>query len=147
MQRSLLFVLLGAIFGFVLSRAGATSYDYYASLFLFSDLQLMWVIAAGAGTGAIGIAIVRRLHIRPLIGGEIIDPKGKPMHAGVVPGALMLGLGWGLAGACPGTVLTMLGEGKIGALATIVGIWAGTLIYGRFDGRRPIRTTPRGHGG
>ena len=31
------FLALGALFGFLLSRAGATTYDFYAQLFLFQD--------------------------------------------------------------------------------------------------------------
>lgn len=141
------FLGLGALFGFFLSRAGATTYDYYASLFLFKDLQLMWVIAAGALTGGVCIAILRKLRVRPLLGGEPIDPKGKPMSRGVVPGALLLGVGWGLAGACPGTVITMVGEGKLPAIATIAGISLGTWLFGVVDARRPVRPEPAGHGG
>ena len=39
------FLLFGAGFGFLLSRAGATTYDFYAKLFLFEDFQLLWIIA------------------------------------------------------------------------------------------------------
>ena len=49
------FVLMGALFGFLLSRAGATTYDFYAKLFLFEDLQLMWVIAAAAAVGIVDV--------------------------------------------------------------------------------------------
>ena len=129
-----LFLPFGALFGFVLSRAGATSYDYYAGLFLFSDLQLLWVIAAGAATGAVGIAIMKKLKARAMLTGELISFVGKPFTTRLIPGSLVLGLGWGLAGACPGTVLAMLGEGKLNALFTIGGVLLGTWIYGLFDG-------------
>ncbi len=128
-----LFLPFGAIFGFVLSRAGATTYDYYAGLFLFSDLQLLWVIAAGAATGAVGIAVMKTRKARALLTGETISFVGKPFQRQLIPGSLLLGLGWGLAGACPGTVLAMLGEGKLNALFTIAGILLGTWLYGLFD--------------
>ena len=128
------FLPFGALFGFVLSRAGATTYDYYAGLFLFSDLQLLWVIAAGAATGAVGIAVMKKLKTRALLTGDEISFAGKPFRKALIPGSLLLGLGWGLAGACPGTVLAMLGEGKLNALFTIGGILLGTWIYGLFDG-------------
>lgn len=131
-----LFLPFGALFGFILSRAGATSYDFYAGLFLFTDLQLLWVIAAGAATGAVGIALMKRLNTRAILTGEVISFKGKPYQKSLIPGSLLLGLGWGLAGACPGTVMAMLGEGKLNALFTIGGILLGTWIYGLFDGRR-----------
>ena len=49
------FILFGALFGFLLSRAGATTYDFYANLFLFKDLQLMGVMATAAAVGFAGI--------------------------------------------------------------------------------------------
>jgi len=65
-----------------------------------------------------------------IIEGEKLQLKGKPYKTALIPGSLIFGLGWGLAGACPGTVLVMLGEGKLGAIFTIVGIILGTYIFG-----------------
>ena len=133
------FLVLGIVFGLLLSRAGATTYEYYASLFLFTNLQLMWVIGAGAVTGGIVIALMRRAKLRVLLTGAPIEPEAKPMRRELLGGSLLLGLGWGLAGACPGTVLVMAGEGKVTALSTIGGIWLGTWAYGLLDRRRILR--------
>lgn len=124
------FLPFGALFGFILSRAGATTYDFYAGLFLFEDLQLFWVIAAGAATGAVGVALLKVTGAKALLTGAPMDFRGKPFRPSLVPGSLLLGLGWGLAGACPGTVLAMLGEGKLNALFTIGGILLGTWLFG-----------------
>ena len=131
-----LFLPLGILFGFILSRAGATTYDFYAGLFLFRDLQLLWVIAVAASVGAVGVALLKIAGARALLGGATLSFRGKPYTRSLVPGSLLFGLGWGLAGACPGTVLVMLGEGKLGALFTIVGIVAGTYLYGVVHSRR-----------
>ena len=134
---SVAFLPFGMVFGFVLSRAGATTYDYYAGLFLFSDLQLLWVIAAGAATGAVGILLMKRLRARALLTGEVITFKGKPYKKSLIPGSLLLGLGWGLAGACPGTLLAMLGEGKANSLFTLGGVLFGTWLYGALQPTAP----------
>ncbi len=128
------FLALGAAFGFILSRAGATTYDYYAKLFLFQDLQLMWVIATAAAVGAVGVAVLKKLGAKTLVGGEAISFQGKPWKKGLVAGSLMFGAGWGLAGACPGTALAMLGEGKLMAGFSIAGILLGTYLYGALHG-------------
>lgn len=130
------FLALGALFGVLLSRAGATHYDAYAGLFLFRDLQLLWVIAVGAATGAVAIAALQRARARVLLTGEPLAPVRKPMRRGLFAGAVLLGLGWGLAGACPGTVLVMVGEGKVQALWTVAGIGLGTWLYGLVEARR-----------
>ncbi len=124
------FLLFGAAFGFILSRAGATTYDFYAKLFLFENLQLLWVIATAAAVGAIGVAILKKLQTRDVFNGQSISFKGKPYKSSLVPGSLLFGMGWGLAGACPGTALAMMGEGKLGAIFTLAGIFLGTYLYG-----------------
>jgi len=135
------FLPLGGVFGFLLSRAGATTYDYYAKLFLFEDLQLVWVIGTAVAVGIPGIALLKRARARALLTGEIIELRGKPMTRELPAGALMLGAGWGLSAACPGTVLTMLGEGKVAALFTVLGIVLGTYAYGAWsDTKRGARS-------
>lgn len=128
------FLLMGAVFGFILSRAGATTYDYYAKLFLFEDLQLMWVIGTAAAVGAVGVMIMKKLGAKTLVGGEPIAFEGKPWKKSLVAGSLLFGAGWGLAGACPGTALAMLGEGKLMAGFSIAGILLGTYLYGVLHG-------------
>lgn len=136
-----LFLPLGAVFGFLLSRAGATTYDYYAELFLFRDLQLMWVIGCAVLVGAPLLAMLERYRVRSVFDGAPIQLLRKPFKRGLVVGSLMLGVGWGLSAACPGTVLAMLGEGKLSAGCTALGIVLGTWFYGVWhDRQRTART-------
>lgn len=128
------FLLFGAVFGFLVSRAGATTFDFYAKLFLFQDLQLLWVIGSAVLVGVAGVAILKASGARALLTGEALVYEVKPMRKGVLPGALIFGVGWGLAGACPGTAPAMLGEGKLAAGFTILGILLGTYLYGLFQG-------------
>lgn len=130
--KRIVFILLGGTFGFLLSRAGATSYDFYPGLFLFTDLQLLWVIAVAAGVGVIGNLLIKLLKAKSIIGKQLIQPEKKPYKKTLIPGSLLFGIGWGLAGACPGTALAMLGEGKLGSLFTIAGFLLGTYLYGVF---------------
>jgi uncharacterized membrane protein YedE/YeeE len=132
----LLFLLFGTLFGFLLSRAGATTFDFHAQLFRFDDLRLLWVIASAVGTGVAGILIMKWRRVRSWLDGEPLRFDGKPMRRQLVAGALMLGIGWGLTGSCPGTAPVMLGEGKLAALLTVVGIVLGTYAYGALTGRR-----------
>lgn len=128
-MNKLIYTFFGVIFGFFLSRAGATTYDYYAGLFLFIDLQLMWVIASAALTGMVGMTILKRVR-KTALNGTPLTFTGKPHQPGLIPGSLLLGMGWGMAGACPGTVLAMAGEGKLAAIFTIIGIMLGTYLFG-----------------
>jgi uncharacterized membrane protein YedE/YeeE len=129
------FLLFGAAFGFILSRAGATTYDFYAKLFLFENLKLLWVIATAATVGALGVALLKAMKARSIFEGQPIAFIGKTYQSSLVPGALLFGMGWGLAGACPGTALVMLGEGKLGVLFTLAGIVLGTYLHGLQQGK------------
>lgn len=124
------FLLFGALFGFIMSRAGATTFDFYAKLFLFENLQLMFVIGSAVVVGVIGMQILKRFRVVALSTGEALSFKSKPMRKGIVIGALMFGLGWGVTGACPGSAPVMIGEGKLLPIFTMIGIGLGTYLFG-----------------
>ncbi|MFN9569095.1 MAG: DUF6691 family protein, partial [Cyanobacteriota bacterium] len=44
----------------------------------------------------------------------------KPFHPGLIPGAVIFGVGWGLSGVCPGAGLASLGLGNWPMLLAIV---------------------------
>lgn len=126
----LVYLAFGAIFGFLISRGGATTFDFHAKLFLFKDFQLLWVMIGAILAGIIVIQVLKRLSIKSVFGSEALNFASKPMKRFLVPGALMLGVGWGMTGSCPGTAPTMLGEGKLATIFTLLGILAGTFVVG-----------------
>jgi uncharacterized membrane protein YedE/YeeE len=123
-------LLLGVVFGLLLSLGGATTYDYHAQLFLFEDLRLMMIIGGAVATAGVGIWLLKKFNLRALHGAQPIEFTGKPFKPGLMLGAVLFGIGWGMSAACPGTVPAMLGEGKLAAVFTIVGILLGTWAYG-----------------
>jgi hypothetical protein len=125
----LLYIVWGALFGFLLHQARVTDYDAILGLFLFRDFHLMGVIGTAIATAAIGLAVVRR-RARSSPSGEPSEIRPKPIHGGMVAGSLVFGIGWALCGACPGTALAQVGEGKLTALITLAGLLLGTLAYG-----------------
>jgi uncharacterized membrane protein YedE/YeeE len=142
-------LLIGIGFGFLLSRAGATHFDYYAQLFLFQNLQLLWVILTAVAIGVPGIILLKKTQTNSLLTGGPIQFEDRKMQKGLVTGALIFGVGWGLTGSCPGSVLAMIGEGKMAVMPTFIGMLAGTYFYAWFKSRRvniagsQIATSPR----
>lgn len=124
------FLFFGALFGFLMSRAGGTTQDFYAQLFLFENLQLIWVIGAAVTVGIIGMTLLKQLGSFDIINNQPLSFERKPMREGLAIGAILFGVGWGLTGACPGSVPAMLGEGKLMAAFTLLGILLGTYLYG-----------------
>lgn len=129
-------LLVGVLFGFLLSRAGATHFDFYAQLFLFENLQLLWVILTAIVVGVPGVLLLQKFRVKTLVGGEPILFEDRPWRKGLVLGALFFGIGWGLTGSCPGSLPAMLGEGKLVVLPGMLGLLAGTYGYGWFVSRK-----------
>ncbi len=122
--------LTGIAFGFLMSRAGATTFDYHAKMFLFEDFQLMIVICLAIVVAMVGVVLLKRSHVRAVATGAEIDFVKKPYQKGLIAGALLFGIGWGMTASCPGTVPAMIGEGKVTGIFALIGILIGTMAYG-----------------
>lgn len=123
-----LYVVLGTVFGFVLSRSGASDYNYIQGMFLFQELQLYGIIGTAVVITAPGVWLIRRRGRTAL--GRPIQIGGRPLHRGNVLGGLLFGVGWSLTGMCPGPILVNIGEGKIYALAALAGALTGAALFG-----------------
>lgn len=127
------FILLGTIFGFVLSRSGAADYNYIQRMFLFEDFQLYGILATGVFLTAPGLWLIKRRGRTAL--GHALQIETKSLHSGNIVGGLLFGVGWSMAGMCPGPIFVNIGEGKIYALAALAGALAGTGLFGAIYAR------------
>jgi uncharacterized membrane protein YedE/YeeE len=123
-----LYVVLGTVFGFVLSRSGAADYDFIQGMFLFQRFQLYGIIGTAVVLTAPGIWLIKRRGRTAL--GRPIDIELKPLNRGSVAGAVLFGIGWSIAGMCPGPILVNVGEGKVYALAALAGALIGAGAFG-----------------
>ena len=132
-------IALGALFGFILSRAGATDYDAISGMFGLRDFHLFGVMGIAIVVSAAGFSVARRRRARALNGELLLLPK-KPMTRGLAAGALLFGVGWGISGTCPGTALAQIGEGRLAGLVTFTGILLGAWLQ-HWQERRPKERT------
>jgi uncharacterized membrane protein YedE/YeeE len=119
------FGLFGLLLGVGLSFMGFTDFDEVNKMFRLADPRLLLTFAAGVALTGLAFAVVTRGKTVPL----------RPVHRGTVAGGLLFGAGWAVTGVCPGVVMVQLGEGKVLAVATLVGIGAGTWLYPRVHRR------------
>jgi uncharacterized membrane protein YedE/YeeE len=135
----ILYVVLGTVFGFILSRSGAADYDYIQGMFLFERFQLYGIIGTAVVLTAPALWLIRRRG--RTVTGAPLRIEGKLLHRGNVVGGLLFGVGWSIAGMCPGPILVNIGEGKLYAVAALAGAITGTAIFGRVYGflQRPLR--------
>jgi uncharacterized protein len=132
------YLAFGALFGFILSRAGATSYDAVSGMFRLTDLHLFGVIGTAVLLNALTFQAIRKLRLRSLRG-EPIALGEKPLPRGLALGALLFGAGWAIAGTCPGTALAQIGEGRLAGLVTVLGIVLGVWLA---SGRTTAQAAP-----
>jgi hypothetical protein len=137
-----LYMALGTIFGFVLSRSGAADYDQIQSMFLFRSFQLYGILGTAVVLTAAGLWLIKQRGRTAL--GRPLKIELKPLHRGNVAGGLLFGIGWSMAGMCPGPILVNIGEGKIYALAALAGALAGTALLGAVYPRlqKPFKLPP-----
>ena len=128
MTKKIGFLAFGLVFGFALSRVGASNFDLIYGMFTGIDLTLAGVMGVAIVVGWIGMRILQ-LTRSAALNRETIAVKSKSLGSWSLAGALLFGLGWGMSGACPGTVLAQVGEGKGLGILTFFGMIFGTYIY------------------
>jgi uncharacterized membrane protein YedE/YeeE len=127
---TLVYLLLGTMFGFILSRSGAADYDFIQGMFLFTEFQLYGILAVAIAVTAPGIWLIKRRG-RTLLG-RPVSIELKALHRGNIVGGIFFGVGWSLTGMCPGPILVNIGEGKLYALAALAGALVGAGFLGSF---------------
>jgi uncharacterized membrane protein YedE/YeeE len=110
----------GVALGFVFSRGGFTDWRELNGMFRLE----VWDPAIAFATVVVVTAPLwlwlKRYAARP---------STKLIHPGSLPGGLLFGVGWALAGSCPALALVQLGEGKGLAAVTLLGIVIGNYLY------------------
>ena len=104
----LLYLVLGAIFGFVLSRSGAADYDFIQGMFLLTNFQLYGIIGSAVAFTAPALWLLKR-YGKTLTGKPLVIEL-KPGHRGNIVGGVLFGVGWSITGMCPGPILVNIGE-------------------------------------
>jgi uncharacterized protein len=117
--------IAGLAFGFCLTRIGFTDYDELHRMLTLEDPRLFFAFAGAVAASFAGFRVFAR--------GKVLTPK--PLHPGIVPGAVLFGAGWAVTGACPAVAMIQVGAGQLGAVLTLVGMLAGSWVYPRVHAR------------
>jgi uncharacterized membrane protein YedE/YeeE len=138
---TILYLVLGAAFGFLLSRCGAADYDFIQAMFLFESFQLYGIIGTAVALTAPGLWLLKRYGRTAF--GRRVEIELKPLNRGTVAGGLLFGVGWSMAGMCPGPIFVNVGEGKIYALAALAGALTGAGVFGAlYENLQPLFALP-----
>ena len=96
------------------------------------DPALLLVMAGAVGVSAVGFALARKTPQTPLSLPRQW-PTAKTVDVPLIAGALLFGIGWGMAGVCPGPALIGMAMGKPAFWLFGVGLFAGMLLFSWWD--------------
>lgn len=115
-------VVFGMIFGFLLHRGGVADYNVIVNQFRLIDFRVLKIMLTAILVGGAGVLAMQQAgwataHIKPA------------MLLGVIGGSAIFGVGMVLYGYCPGTGVAAVGTGSLHALAGLLGMIVGGILY------------------
>jgi len=122
---SIIAILIGITFGFILEASGFSSSRKLAGVFYGYDFAVLKVFFTAALVAMIGILYMDYLGY--------VDMSQLYVHPtylwGAIIGGVIMGVGFVAGGFCPGTSLCAVAIGKIDAVVYVIGIMIGIFIF------------------
>ena len=131
------FLIVGFIFGIVLTKDEAVSWYRIYEMFRFQSFHMYGIIGTAIASGIIFLQLSKRGYIKSLNGAEIYVEKKERGFTRYIVGGTIFGLGWAMIGACPGPMYILLGTGVYSMLIVIAAAIVGTFIYGELKDKLP----------
>ncbi len=136
MLKKLKYIILGLLFGLILTKTEAISWFRMQEMFHFQSFHMYGIIGSAIVTGMLSIQIIKRFNIKTITGKPItIEPK--IFDKGAIYGGLIFGMGWAFTGACPGPIFAQIGTGATIAIVILASAIAGTWAYSYFKNKLP----------
>lgn len=131
------YLLVGFVFGIVLTKSEAVSWYRIYEMFQFQSFHMYGIIMVAIGTGIIGLQIIKRKQIKDIKGQPIVIQDKESGSFRYWVGGLLFGLGWALVGTCPGPIFILLGAGFAPMILVLLGALIGTFLYGVLKDKLP----------
>lgn len=131
------YIIVGFIFGIVLTKAEAVSWYRIYEMFQFQSFHMYGIITVAILTGLVGIQIIKRKQLKDIEGNPIIIQDKEKGNMRYWIGGILFGLGWAMVGACPGPIFILLGAGFWSVGLVLFGAVFGTFLYGLVKDKLP----------
>lgn len=136
-MKNIKFLILGILFGIILSKAEVISWYRIYEMFKFQSFHMYGVIGSAVVVGIIIFYFFNTEKIKNYKGEKIVvAPKKKGIYRNLI-GGIIFGLGWALAGACPGPMFVLLGRGVVSISVVILGSLLGAFVYHAIKNKLP----------
>ena len=136
-MKYLKYILVGFVFGIVLTKSEAVSWYRIYEMFQFQSFHMYGIITVAVVTGIVGLQIIKRVQLKNIKGEPIKVADKEEGSIRYWLGGIFFGLGWALVGACPGPIFILIGAGFLPAILILIGALLGTFIYGVLKDKLP----------
>jgi uncharacterized membrane protein YedE/YeeE len=131
------FLIIGIVFGIVMTKAEIISWFRIYEMFKFQSFHMYGIIGSAVALGAVSMFFFRKRMVKTFEGQDIhVPPKKAGLYRNLL-GGILFGFGWALAGACPGPMFVLIGKGVWSILLVIFGATLGAFLYGAVRNRLP----------
>lgn len=131
------YIIVGFIFGIVLTKTEAVSWYRIYEMFQFQSFHMYGIIMTAIATGLIGIQIIKRKQWKDFNGNIFHIQDKEKGNTRYWIGGILFGLGWAMVGACPGPIFILLGSGFLSVGLILIGALFGTFLYGILKDKLP----------
>ncbi len=131
------YLIVGFVFGVVLTKAEAVSWFRIYEMFQFQSFHMYGIIMTAIATGIIGIQIIKRNKLKDIDGNPIYIQDKEKGNALYWIGGKLFGLGLAIVVACPGPIFILLGSVFLSVALILIGAVLGTFLYGVFKDKLP----------
>ena len=136
-MKLLRFLIVGILFGIVMTKSEAISWFRIQEMFRFQSFHMYGIIGVSVVAGVIMHYLIKKGGMKNVMGDTIaFTPKPDTYKASLF-GGTFFGLGWAMTGACPGPLYTLLGHGYWVILVVIASGLLGALAYGAMRSKLP----------
>ena len=135
-MKNLKYLVLGVLFGIVLTKSEVVSWFRIQEMFRFQSFHMYGIIGSAIVVGLVSVQLIKRNRLKTL-NGEPIVIADKQFSHGVWIGGLLFGFGWAITGACPGPMFAQLGSGSGAAAVLLAAALAGTWTYSALREKLP----------
>lgn len=115
----------GLLFGLGLAVSQMAKPEIVQSFLLFEDLGLLFVMGVAVLIVLPFYTLYPKISRRSFFGSPLEKYPSLPFRKTVI-GAIIFGLGWGIAAVCPGAALASLGIGNYQIIFALIGMFLGS---------------------
>jgi len=132
------YLLVGALFGIVLTKGEMISWFRMQEMFRFQAFHMFGIVGSAVAVAAASLWLIRKSQVQSIEGEPIVvPPKTLGNGSRYLFGGTVFGLGWGLSGVCPGPIFALLGNGVAVAVVILASALIGARLYAAVRDKLP----------